>query len=198
MRIIMGHKNRATGLGFILVLALLLPGRPAEAKAPAGVDAPGGDGNPGGPVAVNQPRRAILSRGNEMVRGLPGFAENAFPALYGHYRLELPGLTGTAPDFSLWLCREPLYLSDTRWRLTLSGGDYSRYHQTEAAGLLVAVLPDGEEPWTVLFRFPAASCRALEPVGLTRLIEAWLARFFYFASLAEDPQAISLPAALTF
>jgi hypothetical protein len=173
----MGYKNRIAGLGLSLALALLFAGWPA--------------------AAISHPRRGILSRGNELVKGLPGFAENAFPALHGQYLLELPDRAGPAPGFSLWLCREPLYFADAAWRLTLGGG-YSRYDQTDAAGLLIAVLPDGAEPWTVLFRFPEETCRALTPADRTRLIEAWLARFLYTASLAEDPEALSLPAAFRF
>jgi hypothetical protein len=184
MGMIRGQKKTIAGLG--LILALLLLGGLA-----------GGD-DPGGGAVLSHPRRGILSRGSELVRGLPGFAENAFPGLYGQYRLELPDRAGPAPIFSLWLCREPLYLADAAWRLTLGGGGYSRYDQNDAAGLLIAVLPDGAEPWTALFRFPEETCRALTPADRTRLIEAWLARFLYTASLAEDPEALSLPGAFMF
>jgi hypothetical protein len=145
-------------------------------------------------------KRAILSRGNEPVKGLPGFAENVFPALYGRYRLELSGAgeDPEEPEFSLWLSREPLYLFSP-WRPEgEEDADYGLFVRVDEGVMLAALIPDRAELYTAIFRFPASTREALGEAGLIRLMEAWLSRFLYFCSLAEDEAGVSLPAAVSF
>jgi hypothetical protein len=194
MKIRNRHKNRPRRLGggVILALALLVPG------GLAGAEEPGAGFPPAAASPAVRERRALLVRGNGPVKGLPGFAENAFSALYGQYRLELSGETGEDLGFELWASREPLYLSGSSWEPGQAGEGYTLFRQVWEEEALFAVLPEAGGFWTLIFRFPEKTLDALEPAGFNRIIEAWLARFFYFSFLAEGPGDMSLPAVVNF
>jgi hypothetical protein len=139
--------------------------------------------------------------------GFPGFGDNAFPSLYGEYRLEFPdqppsgGASGPGV-FSLWLSGEALYFPEGLWEGRPGTGGYRILQRKEGESLLAATVLDGGPNhglWTAAFQFP----RGLEPLGLddsgaNQLIRAWVSRFLYFLSLVKTPGEVSLPAVVSF
>jgi hypothetical protein len=162
----------------------------------------------------------VLARGNGWVSGIPGFGNNAFPALAGEYRLEglarAAGGGGAPPKravFSVHTSREPLFFSGP--------AAYGQPGETEDAGgwqprpgagnvfqrlrgddfLAVLVLEDGPEQgsWTVIFEFPGGiEALGMGNAGFNQFITAWSARFLYFLSLIKTPGDVSLPAVVNF
>jgi hypothetical protein len=152
-------------------------------------------------------RRIILTRGNEWVSGLPGWEENAFAALYGLYFPEFPPSPEqqgerSAGTFSVWLSRERLYFSESRWEKRPGIFSCPVLQQYEGEALLAAA-PLGErapeKDWTVIFQFPGGPAAAgLNDAGVNRLIEVWASRCLYFLSRAEGAADLSLPAVVSF
>jgi hypothetical protein len=175
--------------------------------------------SPGGPE-VQSGRDAILIRGNTMQTGIPGFGDNAFPALYGEYILELPGTReqGEAeeePDFSVWVNQELLYLSQPPWKPRPGVPGFRVFEREWQNTRLFAAASDGREdsrglsagnvpegpvraPWTVIFQFSGSAGRTLGDEGLNRLIGLWLVRFSYFETLVHETVGLSLPAVVNF
>jgi hypothetical protein len=189
------------------------PVSPMEAQGTPAFEAPEAEG-PALP-------RAVLLRGNTPVKGLPGFGENAFAAVFGEYGLELetgaeaPGTEAGAKapgaeaplGFSVWISRE-VYFPESLWERSADLQNYPVYLQEEEGALLIAVvLSDGgafggkpEGPRSALFRFPDAARAAFsaESGGLNGIILPWLNRFLYFFSIAQREADISLPANVGF
>jgi hypothetical protein len=150
-------------------------------------------------------RRAILTRGNSWVAGLPGFSANAFAALYGEYRLEFPGEAvsgGIGPgDFYVWLSKEPVYLPTDIWEARTGITGYTGWQRAEGDSFLVASEVEGgtnRDTWTVLFQFPQTIGAVLSSGEMNLLIRTWLSRFRYFLSLANISTDISMPAVVNF
>jgi hypothetical protein len=195
-----GDINRDGAAGFILPDQAAMPARMVQAAG----------------------RRAILTRGNDWVTGLPGLPANAFAALYGEYRLEFPeeaagtGSEGTEagasriaalspgeipPDFYVWLSRERLYLPGDIWETRAGIAGYTVQQRIEGDSLLAVLVIDGgrdRDVWTVLFQFPQPAGTVPGPGELNLLIRTWISRFRYFLSLAGAPADISLPAVVNF
>jgi hypothetical protein len=142
--------------------------------------------------------RAILVRGNGWVTGIPGFGDNAFPALTGQYRLETAE-EGRPPaeggGFSVWITAEHLVFPEG-WRPR--NGLPGALEQEGGEGRFVS-LPLGAErgAWTAVFLFRAAAVIP-DDAGLNRFINAWVSRFLYYFSLVKIPTDVSLPAVVSF
>jgi hypothetical protein len=146
--------------------------------------------------------QAILMKGSDPVKGVPGFGKNALPALYGEYTTSVAG-----EDLVLrvWATREALYLKAGFWTARKSGTYTFREAKAPenddelpagTAFLLTLVerpflagglgsLPD---EWSVVFALPARS------VELDRFQQRFLDRFNYFLSQARMPTDASFPA----
>jgi hypothetical protein len=159
-----------------------------------------------------QNRRAVLDRGNEWVRGIPGFENPALSALYGEYRLEIPAgqaVPGEAGEGEagdrrcrVWLIGETLPFSGDSWQpRTLIFGS-ALWQRREGEALLAGFSFDGGTglgSWTAVFRFPGGLAAAgLDDPGANALIERWLNRFRYFLSLIKSPADLSFPAVIAF
>jgi hypothetical protein len=149
-----------------------------------------------------QERRAVLSRGNAWVTGIPGFETNVFPAVFGAYRLEFPSPgTEDGEGVLVWLCGEPLYFAESAWQ-PWSGSGFSVVQRREGDVLLLGFSFSGGPSlgtWTAVFQFP----QGIEAAGLNResvnaLIYKWTERVRYFLFLIKNPADVSLPAAFTF
>ncbi|MDR2402948.1 MAG: hypothetical protein LBD78_02850 [Spirochaetaceae bacterium] len=166
-------------------------------------------------------REALLLRGNTVRTGIPGFGENAFPAVYGEYSLSIPGaavfgMDGETPGFTVWISRESLYFPNPPW-IPRSGVPGCRLMERNLAGSIILGVT-GEEPGagtadtgagavsatvpgaigTLVFQIPLAAADALGPDGLNRLIGMWVFRFACFFNLPGGSGAFSLPAVLNF
>ncbi|MDR2142785.1 MAG: hypothetical protein LBP29_00250 [Treponema sp.] len=137
-------------------------------------------------------RRMILERGNAWTTGVPGFGENALPALSGVYSVEAAG--GTADTFTVWLCRETLYYDDWDLRAGIWSEDFRVLEKQSGDGLLVAA--PFNEIWTGIFSFPGLS--DLSQNDMDRIIGIYRSRFLYFLTLARSSSDISLPARMDF
>jgi hypothetical protein len=154
-------------------------------------------------AAGAQERRAVLVRGNTWVTGIPGFGNNAFPAISGAYRLEFSAAAGEEgePVVSVWLCREPLRFAEDAWQ-PWSGSGLSVVQRREGEAQLLGVSLSGGNNlgiWTAVFQFP----RGIEAAGLTgeaanALTGKWVDRVLYFLFLIKNPADVSLPAAFAF
>jgi hypothetical protein len=135
-------------------------------------------------------RRMILEKGNYRTTGIPGFGENALPALSGAYRITpSPNEAG----FTVWLCRETLYYDG--W--DIRAGIWSDFRVMEKYGrdaLLLAV--PFNETWTGVFSFPGDS--GLSRNDIDRIIGIYRSRFLYFFAMAHSNSDISLPAEADF
>jgi hypothetical protein len=136
----------------------------------------------------------ILEKGNAWTIGVPGFGENALPALSGVYRVVTPDETADAGLFTVWLCREPLYYDDWDIRAGIWPEDFRVLEKYGRDGLLVAA--PFSEIWTGIFSFPGDS--ELSPNDVDRIIGIYRSRFLYFLTLARSSSDISLPARADF
>jgi hypothetical protein len=138
-------------------------------------------------------RRIILEKGNVWTNGIPGFGENALPALSGTYSVTTPG--GTVGSlFAVWLCRETLYYDDWDIRTGIWSEDFRVMEKYGRDGLLVAV--PFSEIWTGIFSFPGDS--ELSQSDIDRIIGIYRSRFLYFLTLARSSSDVSLPAQADF
>jgi hypothetical protein len=144
-------------------------------------------------------RRAILLRGNEWVRGIPGFEKNAFLAIFGAYRLdnidrEPDFSTAEEAAFSVWVCQEALFY-DENWLLLPDIGGHPAHRYLKDNNLFVAVSFESRtrRSWDAVFRFardiPYNS-------WLNQFIEAWVFAFLRF--MAETDELLSLPAIVSY
>lgn len=136
--------------------------------------------------AAKEPR-AILVRGTESVKGLPGFAANAFEAIYGEYRLEASGAT-----VQVWATREPLYFDQTAWTKRVGGGDVS-LRRTDADGRVILAAEPSVPGWTAIAAFPPTALAATEMDLFFRL---FMERFSHFLVGAKLPTDASFPATI--
>jgi hypothetical protein len=137
-------------------------------------------------------RRMILEKGNVWTTGIPGFGENALPALSGTYSIAAPD--GTADTFTVWLCRETLYYDDWDIRTGIWSEDFRVLEKHGGNGLLIAA--PFNETWTSVFSFPGGS--GLSQNDIDRIIGIYRSRFLYFLPLAHSSSDISLPARADF
>ncbi|MDR1618418.1 MAG: hypothetical protein LBS06_05145 [Treponema sp.] len=144
-------------------------------------------------------RAAILMSGNRWVTGIPGFGDNAFPALIGQYRLETAAPGEEQPPageggFSIWLTAEPLVFPEGLWRPW--GGLPGALERKGGEGHFISLPPSAERgAWTAVFLFPGP---VPDDASLNRLIGAWTDRFLYYFSLVKIPTDVSMPAAVYF
>jgi len=152
--------------------------------------------------AVAETGQAILVKGSDPVKGVPGFGKNALPALYGEYATRIAG-----EDLVLrvWATREALYLKTGFW-VARKTGPYT-FREAKAsenddelpagtAFLLtlaerpfpaggLGALPD---EWSIVFAYPARS------VAMERFQQRFLDRFSYFLFQARLSTDVSFPA----
>jgi hypothetical protein len=148
-----------------------------------------------------QSRAAILLRGNEWVTGIPGFGENAFPAIFGAYRLDEqgrePGYSSVEEAaFSVWVCHEALFFDDN-WQFLRDIGGYPvhKYLKNDNLSLVVSFESSTGRPWDAVFIF----ARGIQDNSwLNQFIEAWIYRFLHFLSSAEMDEQLSLPAVVSY
>jgi len=195
-RIPAGRRARCAVLAGLLLLAPVLLGAQASGAAPRS-------------RAAAQPAfRAVLVRGAEAVKGLPGFGTNALPGLYGEYRIDLP-----APrpgSVRVWMSAEWLYLAPADWAAARIGGR-DAYEFRGASPFPAAGDPGGEGRLVVFERPFAASGQGAEPrawsvlawipAGADRgeidlFIDLFLDRLAYFLGVARAPSDASFPAVL--
>jgi hypothetical protein len=140
----------------------------------------------------NSGRRMILESGNFWTTGIPGFGENALPALSGMYRIA----PAASPDemFTVWVCRETLYYDDWDIRAGASFEDFRVMEKYGRDGLLVAV--PFNEIWTGVFGFPGDSNFSQNDID--RIIGIYRSRFLYFFAMTYNGIDISLPAQADF
>jgi hypothetical protein len=149
-------------------------------------------------------RGAVLTRGNGWVSGVPGFGDNAFPALSGEYRLEgmetpEAGAKAGTTGFSVRTSRAPLFFSGDWEPRSGINAVYQRFRGKDF--LAAAVLDGGPDlgAWTVIFEFPGGIEESgLGNAGFNRLIGVWSSKFLYFLSLIKTPGDVSLPAVVVF
>jgi hypothetical protein len=132
----------------------------------------------------------ILEKGNVWTAGVPGFGENALPALSGAYSIAAPGETAEA--FSVWLCRETLYYDG--WDARAGSEDFRVVEKYGGDGLLVAV--PFNETWTGVFSFSGDS--GLSQNDVDRITGIYRSRFLYFLAQTHSSSDISLPARADF
>jgi hypothetical protein len=131
---------------------------------------------------------ALLVRGAERVKGLPGFPPNAFEAIYGEYRLEADGSAVQA-----WATREALYYDLDTW-VSLRVGNYAAETRRAATEDRILVATDlGAYGWTVITAFPLEGMDANE---IARFLDLFLDRFVRFLAGAKLPTDVSFPATL--
>lgn len=180
-------RRRALLAGLLLLASGLLC---AQSSIGAPKPRAGGAGQPA--------FRAVLVRGAEAVKGLPGFGTNALPGLAGEYRIDLPSpRTGS---FRVWMSAEWLYFAPADWVRTRVGGkDAYESRGAEAGRLVVFDRPftlagQGADPrsWSVLVIIPTGA-----DAGETDLfVDLLLGRLAYFLGVARAPSDASFPAVL--
>jgi hypothetical protein len=136
----------------------------------------------------------ILERGNVWTTGLPGFGENALPALSGTYSITTPDETADTALFTVWLCREALYYDDWDTRAGTWSEDFRVLEKQSRDSLLVAA--SFNESWTGIFSFPGVL--DLSQNDIDRIIGIYRSRFLYFLTLTHSSSDISLPAQMDF
>jgi hypothetical protein len=148
-----------------------------------------------------QERRAVLSRGNTWVTGIPGFGNNAFPAVSGEYRLEFPPSGMGDQAIFVWLCGEPLRFAEGLWR-PWNGSGLSVVQRREGEAQLLGFSFSGGSGlgvWTAVFQFPQGiEAAGLDETSVNALINKWVDRVLYFLFLIKSPADLSLPAAFVF
>jgi hypothetical protein len=131
--------------------------------------------------------RAILVRGTESVKGLPGFEANAFESIYGEYRLEMSGVT-----VQVWATREALYFDPAAWSKR-TVGSYASQRRTDADGRVIFAAEPSVPGWTAIAVFPPDGIAATEMDLFFRL---FLDRFSHFLVGAKVPTDASFPATI--
>ncbi len=135
---------------------------------------------------------ALLTRGVQPVKGVPGFGTNAIPALYGEYRLD-----SLAEPVAVWATREGLYFDPRIWKGRRAGGlaVRSRAAGTEDAfpAPRTLIAAESAADWTVVAAFPGDTEGNAE---VDRFMRAFAERFARFALSAKLPTDVSFPAVL--
>jgi hypothetical protein len=144
-------------------------------------------------MAAAAPRRAVLLRGADAVKGLPFFAPNAIAALSGLYDLDKPAATGSADadariaQVAVWYSRESIVFAPT-WKRVDSRGAFSNAdaaYSLERGGLTVLALKS--EGYTLFFEL-SDNPRA------TDFARAFSAKFPIFFHNAASDAELSFPA----
>ncbi|MDR2257874.1 MAG: hypothetical protein LBE14_01855 [Treponema sp.] len=148
-----------------------------------------------------QERRAVLSRGNTWITGIPGFGNNVFPAVFGEYRLEFSPSGPEDAAVSVWLCGEPLHFAEGAW-LPWNGSGLSAVQRRDGDAWLLGFSFSGGSGlgvWTAVFQFPRGIAAAgLDETSVNALINKWVERVLYFLFLIKSSADVSLPAAFAF
>lgn len=141
------------------------------------------------PAKVLLSGQAILVRGSESVRGIPGFRRNAIPALYGEYALLADG--GGTQLVSVWFTRESLVLDETWEPLTCPGlAPGFLLSRSGGAGEGQPILVASTAAYRLVIRLPAGFDN---PCRFTSVL---IERFMFFIRNASREEDISLPAFL--
>ena len=141
--------------------------------------------------AVATPRRAVLLRGADAVKGLPFFAPNAIAALSGLYALEMPAGAGAAPgpaaQVAVWYSRESIVFAPTWKRVDSRGvGAFAdaAYSLARGEGTVLALKSEG---YTLFFEMTG------DPRA-TDFARAFSGKFpIFFRNAASDAE-LSFPA----
>jgi hypothetical protein len=131
-------------------------------------------------------RQALLEQGNMYTAGIPGFGENALPAVAGEYLIggEAEGY------FRVWLCRELLYFDG--WEAGPGETQFRVVQKESPEGILAAAAFN--DVWTGVFLFN----QQLSQDDMERIINVFGNRFLYFVNLTSRLSDISLPASVNF
>jgi hypothetical protein len=151
----------------------------------------------------------ILMKGNNLVRGLPCFGENAIRAIMGEYKLEMPDDTIIVSDedspliISSWLTSEFIYLSPELWKDRISLRNLRAMEMRDDESLYIVssfpIAQANQEKWTILFSVPNKTIAAgINDATINRLIQNWTARLSYYISISQNESQISLPAVIAF
>jgi len=150
--------------------------------------------------------QAILMKGSDPVKGVPGFGKNALPALYGEYATTTAGET---LFLRVWATREALYLKTGVWTARKMGSYTFREAQAPENDdelpsgtafqltLVERPFPAGglgglPDEWSIVFAYPAKSA------AVERFQQRFLDRFSYFLSQARLPTDASFPAIVEY
>lgn len=170
-----------------------LAGGAAAPRAVTGtVSLPGNARAQGPSLAALKPGGAVLVHGSTAVKGLPGFGQNALPALWGEYAyLPKDSASGDALHIPVWFTRERLLYPET-WTVpacgTLPAGISALRAPAEADGSSLWILrADG---YTILANMPSS---LPEPCRFASVLTE---RFLFFQRYAERPEDASFPAIL--
>jgi hypothetical protein len=131
---------------------------------------------------------ALLVRGTERVKGLPGFPPNAFEAIYGEYRLESDGSA-----VHVWATMEALYFDSGIWASRRVGPYAAETRRSEPEGRLLVATDLAAWGWTVIVAFPPEGKSGIE---MDRFLDVFLERFVRFLAGAKLPTDVSFPATL--
>jgi hypothetical protein len=151
----------------------------------------------------------ILMEGNHLVHGLPCFGENAFQAIKGEYKIEMPEDSAIqSPDDSAllitsWLTSEFMYLSPDLWEVRNSLRNLRAMEMQDDQGLyIVSRFPDtiaNQEKWTIVFSIPQKTLEAgINNTMINSIIQNWTSRLSYYVSISQNDVQISLPAVVEF
>jgi hypothetical protein len=171
---------------------------------------------------------AMLRRGNDWTKGIPGFGENIFPCFFGEYQLNLKSdaedseKEKTEKTFSVRASKEPLLFSEENWQrlppirtagetplFPEDGGEepsaaegYTAMRRLNDENYITALILNEtvyREVWRVFFQFPQdGEGFNLNTAQINRLIGEWVKWFLYFRASAQNPGELSFPAALVF
>lgn len=143
---------------------------------------------------------AVLERQDPNWQGLPGFRENAIPALYGEYSLAAV----SAIRVRVFATRAVLYIAESEWTsarfpVVGAGRIQSLEMDSEASSLILLYRfiehsGNGANPslWSVVFVIPDTLAVSLRDMFLQR----WVERFKLFLINAHSEAEVSLPAIL--
>jgi len=151
---------------------------------------------PAMPAPTTTEPYAVLLRQSQQSRGLPGFGDNALPAVSGEYRLFVPG-DAAGVLVGVWATDAALYFAPESWsaRRTAASSGYGR---AEADRVLSAWPLSADAPWTLLFAVPADAPSVLTENVLARFFGEALGRFAHFLGTAKAYGDVSLPAIVAF
>jgi len=118
-----------------------------------------------------QTRQAVMVKGNLWINDNPGFGTGTVNALYGEYRVEIPGIESHAhtPAFTVRVCGNPRLVGGAGWQ-SRPGGTLSELRnqqmlstslvqRQEDGNLLIGYQFSGVSSfgeWSVIFCFPRA------------------------------------------
>lgn len=168
----------AASLWYAVLIAVAASSLPAQTRNPEPAPSAASSG------AAASRGTALLIRGTEPIKGLPGFGDNAFAGIYGEYELG-----GATPRVRVWATREPLYFYPDVWKAKSLGGYAGLERKVESGSLFAVAIPGSD--WTVLAAYVAEDLGA---AGSDRFFRGFLSRFSLFVVGSKLPTDVSFPA----